>query len=123
MPTVNEIIDRLKELLDFGFKPTNTAILNILQSFESRLDLIGKKIIYSFISIRKNENRDEFYKKIVTEVIKPECHIEKFDVLNFLDENIGSESGLIFLDVMRKFKERTSSYASPIPIDYMQINL
>ncbi|CAG8718603.1 14679_t:CDS:1 [Cetraspora pellucida] len=108
MPTVKEIIDRLQELLNLGFNPTNEVILDILQLFENRLNHIGERIIHSFISIRRNETHDEFYRKIVGEAIKSERNLKKTEVLNFLDKMIGNKSKFIFMDAMLLFREKSS---------------
>ncbi|CAG8525456.1 11277_t:CDS:1, partial [Dentiscutata erythropus] len=50
---------------------------------------------------RKNENREEFYKKIVVETIKSERNIKKVEVLNFLEQIIGNKSKSIFMDAMK----------------------
>ncbi|CAG8807912.1 2737_t:CDS:1, partial [Gigaspora rosea] len=49
MLTVKEIINNLQELIDLGFNPTDTVILDILQLN------IGERIIQAFISVCKNE--------------------------------------------------------------------
>ncbi|RIB11774.1 hypothetical protein C2G38_2202591 [Gigaspora rosea] len=70
MPTVKEIVNYLQKLIDLGFDLTAIVILDILQLFENKLNNIGERIIQAFISVRKNEKRDELFKKIVGETIK-----------------------------------------------------
>ncbi|CAG8577366.1 33916_t:CDS:2 [Gigaspora margarita] len=110
MPTIEEIVVKLQELLDLGFNLSNAVILDILQLFEKRLNSIGEKVIRSFISIRKNEGRDEFYKNIVAEAIKSERNT-KVEVLNFLEKIIGNKSKTIFMDAMKVFKGKHQFYS------------
>ncbi|CAG8805439.1 11947_t:CDS:2, partial [Dentiscutata erythropus] len=111
MPTVKEIVEKLQELIDLGFKPTAAVILDILQLFENRLNNVGERIINSFISVRKNEKREEFYKKIVVEAIKSERNIKKVEVFNFLDQIIGNKSKSIFMDAMKIIRGKSPSYS------------
>ncbi|KAF0483887.1 hypothetical protein F8M41_023189 [Gigaspora margarita] len=110
MPTIEEIVVKLQELLDLGFNLSNVVILDILQLFEKRLNSIGERVIRSFISIRKNEERDEFYKNIVAEAIKSERNT-KVEVLNFLEKTIGNKSKTIFMDAMKVFKGKHQIYS------------
>ncbi|CAG8820361.1 2305_t:CDS:1, partial [Racocetra persica] len=55
-----------------------------------------------------NEKFDEFYKKIVGEAIKSERNLKKTEVLTFLDEIIGNESNIIFMNTMKLFREKSS---------------
>lgn len=111
VPTVGEIAYKLQELLTFGFKPTYSAIIDILQVFKYKLSYIGEKIISAFFIFCENERRDEFYKQIVIETIKAERSIKMFEVWNFLDEKFGSKSATIFICAMKQFKERNLSCA------------
>ncbi|CAG8472697.1 21584_t:CDS:2 [Gigaspora margarita] len=107
-PSVESITKRLQRLLDLGFKPTNAVILDILQLFENRLSGIGKEIIHAFISVRRNETHNEFYKMVITEAIKPERIVKKIEILDFLDEMSGSESSEVFKGAMEHIKEKNS---------------
>ncbi|CAG8591997.1 5765_t:CDS:2 [Cetraspora pellucida] len=108
MPDVQKITEDLQSLLDLGFKPTNTVILDILQLFENRLEIIGERIICSFISVRKNENLYDFYKMLVVEAIKPDRNLKKIEVLNFLEKTFRDESGKIFISAMGLIEENSS---------------
>ncbi|CAG8780102.1 21819_t:CDS:1, partial [Gigaspora rosea] len=123
-PSVENITIRLQRLLDLGFKSTNAVILDILQLFENRLtgtSGIGKEIIQAFISVRRNETHNEFYKMVITEAIKPERIVKKIEILNFLDEMSGSESSKIFKGAMEYIKEK-NSIDKKNNIDHIEIN-
>ncbi|RIB11772.1 hypothetical protein C2G38_2249947 [Gigaspora rosea] len=102
MLTVKEIINNLQELIDLGFNPTDTVILDILQLN------IGERIIQAFISVCKNEKRDEFFKKIVGEAIKSERNIKKVEVLNFLDQIMGNKTS--HLEFLKKVSHEDILY-------------
>ncbi|RIB18658.1 hypothetical protein C2G38_2036712 [Gigaspora rosea] len=82
---------------------------------------IGKEIIQAFISVRRNETHNEFYKMVITEAIKPERIVKKIEILNFLDEMSGSESSKIFKGAMEYIKEK-NSIDKKNNIDHIEIN-
>ncbi|CAG8770133.1 11524_t:CDS:1, partial [Gigaspora rosea] len=69
------------------------------------------RIIQAFISVCKNEKRDEFFKKIVGEAIKSERNIKKVEVLNFLDQIMGNKSKSIFLNTMKLIRRDSTFYS------------
>ena len=87
LPSINDVADRLNQLISFGFQLTDIVMEGALHLFEHRLNEIGDILMDSF-QIVHNKSRSDIARSILIQAIKPERNHKKTDLLEFLIDKI-----------------------------------
>ncbi|RGB29402.1 hypothetical protein C1646_322062 [Rhizophagus diaphanus] len=86
-PGVRAIVTRLNQLIDLGFKLTDTVMEEAFHLFEHRLSEIGDTLMSAFQVIRK-ESKSAISTACLIKAIKPERSHKKTNLLEFLVDRI-----------------------------------
>ncbi|RIA95316.1 hypothetical protein C1645_757712 [Glomus cerebriforme] len=86
-PVVNNVVVRLKQLINLGFQLTVTVIEEAFYLFEHRLNEIGDILMGAFQEIRE-ESISVIACTCLTQTIRPERNHRKIDLLEFLIKRI-----------------------------------
>ena len=86
-PGVRDIVTRLNQLIDLGFKLTDTVMEEAFHLFEHRLSEIGDILMSSFQVIRK-ESKSAISYSCLIKAMRPERSHKKTNLLEFLIDRI-----------------------------------
>ena len=85
-PSVNNVVERLKQLIHLGFQLTDNVMEEAFHLFNHRLNEVGDILMESFRLVH-NMSRSDIARSCLIQAIKPERNHRKTDLLELLNWN------------------------------------